>query len=324
MLRDTGIEVNCEAAPRGAGGHTGYATHGIRVPGDRPDQYTAVCGGHLSSILEGISNQGSEAIANTEHWPLTADNKARHKSVRSDQQSALRGSLEDPLQSYWGKDVAEGYWGREKPRDLDALREQSAASRRGSTAVGGSVRDLSEGKSTLENTLEDAAQNGGRNVAGRDMKGRPNYIRNPKTGEVSRVYRFELHHPTGPEGAVARMNPIQQAQAQGYVGSPTSAGPKKKVVEDPKLGEGTGLIDAVIRTYKAGGDYKKHALSVGISVPHIEDTIKNLRTGEKPKKPGTFAKGGGRSGRATAVVLQPDEDTPQTALEKAYERRSQY
>jgi hypothetical protein len=323
MLANTNITRSgnpaCEASGWG-GTHTGPATHLVTFHGERGDQVSAVCAGHLTKIAENaakVQRAGGPSVSEQiSHRPIRLGEGVGHQEKRAIEGIETRLSLEEPLRAYWG-DKPEALWGREnqevgRPGPITDREKQGE-------------EDLKAG--AVQDAVDRSAIYGGRqptpDLTAVDRQGRslyvdkgPGYIREGQwhPGGVTRIYRFEKKDSspkamTEEELGKNKEELISTLSQQAKSGVKQSKSSKKDLTAAP-IGEGSGTIDQVIKTYKAGGDYKAQAASLGLSQGDVDFHISRL--GQTAVHGGRFVKGHGgkntRNARAVAVPIGSQED----------------
>jgi hypothetical protein len=316
---------SCEATSRG-GTHSGKAAFFVRHNDEREDQVEAVCSKHLSAYLEHAARiqaaGGPSREEQLSYRPITPETGRAHQERRAIEGVETRLSLEEPLRAYYGDQQGRVNNG---PYAANALwaRENQEVGRPGPLTDREKQGETEDVKGAVEKAVDSSAVFGGRqptpDTTAVDKYGRglyvdkgPGYVRGGQwhPGGVTRLYRFEKEN-TSPQIQTEEELAQNKSDLADTLVSQAKRGVKqpknsKKVPDSPALGSGSGTMDDVIKTYKAGGDYKAHAESLGLSEGDVDFHINRL--GQTAVNGGRFVKGGGRSGGAVAVPIGSQED----------------
>ena len=337
---DRSNSPECEYTGRG-GTHTGKASHFVNFNGERGDQTTAVCAGHLNNILENaatVQRSGGPAIdEQLSHTPITPQTGRAHQEKRAIEKVEVNLSAEEPLRAYYG--------GKNRGAEGNALfgRENDEVGRPGPITDRERHGEEPLSRGAAEKVIDSSATYGGRqptpDTTAVDKYGRGLYVdKGPgkilggqwTPAGVTRLYRFEKEDTSPPTMDAEKVDKNKTeltdtllSQAKSGVKQPKNS---KKVIDSAHIGEGTGTIDEVMRIYKAGGDYMSHAKKLGLSEGDVSFHIENA--GQKSTHGGRFVKGtdtnawrqGGkvkRNAPAVAVPIGSQED-----IDSRFEKRS--
>ena len=314
----------CEATGRG-GTHSGKAAFFVNHNDERRDQVEAVCSKHLNDYLEHAARISSSGGPSREeqlsYKPITAETGRAHQERRAIESVETRLSLEEPLRAYYGNQ--EGKVNGPYAGNALWARENQEVGRPGPITDKEKQGETDDVKGAVEKAIASSAVYGGRqptpDLTAVDNLGRglyvdkgPGYFRGGQwhPGGVTRLYRFEKED-SSPEIQTEEELSKNKSDLVNTLSSQARRGVKqpknsKKTPESPELGSGSGTMDDVISTYKAGGDYKSHAASLGLSEGDVDFHISRL--GQTAVHGGRFVKGGGRNSRAVSVPLGSQED----------------